>query len=113
VETEDDAEILKDCGIDLMQGNLFGAASLVLPWTRKEYPGFASLDTVDQLAAALEETKVFAQPPPAIAEIVQDVPDNAGMEESLSRLKLAIRALDEGFRNSPTFDREIPLAEAV
>jgi hypothetical protein len=35
------------------------------------------------------------------------------MEEGLSRLKLAIRALDEGFRNSPTFDEEVPLAKAV
>ena len=116
VETEDDAEILKDSGIDLMQGNLFGAASLVLPWTRKEDLGFASLDTVDQLTAALEETKVFTQnlpvaPPTPID--VAEVPDNAGMEEGLSRLKLAIRALDEGFRNSPALDQEIPLAEAV
>jgi hypothetical protein len=44
---------------------------------------------------------------------VAELPDNAGMEEGLSRLKLAIRALDEGFRHSPAFDQEIPLAEAV
>ena len=115
VETQDDAEILKDCGIDLMQGNLFGEASLALPWARKEDPGFASLDTVGQLATVREETKVFTQnravaPPTPID--VAEVPDHAGMEEGLSHLKLAIRALDEGFRKSPALDQEFPLAEA-
>jgi len=116
VETRDDADILKEYGIDLMQGNLFGDASLVLPWKRKEDLGFASLDTIDQLAAALEETKVFTRdfaPPPAHHDVAEEMPDIAGMEEGLSHLKLAIRALDEGFRKSPAFDREVPLAEAV
>ena len=112
METEDDAEILKACGIDLMQGNLFGEASLALPWARKEDLGFASLDTVDQLAAALEETKVFTQIFPQSHKFVQDVPDNAAVEEGLSRLKLAVRALDEGPQFT-AFDEEVPLAEAV
>ena len=33
VETEADAALLRQWGIDLMQGNLFGEASLSLPWT--------------------------------------------------------------------------------
>jgi EAL domain-containing protein (putative c-di-GMP-specific phosphodiesterase class I) len=115
VETEDDAEILQSCGIDLMQGNLFGQASLELPWARKEIPGFVNFDAVGQFGADLEKTKVFAQDvpvtPPTPIEVAE-APDSAVMEEGLSRLKLAIRALDEGFRKSPALDQEFPLAEA-
>ena len=41
------------------------------------------------------------------------MPDSAEMEEGLSRLKLAIKALDEQFRGSPALDQEILLAKAV
>ena len=61
VETPEDAEILKDSNVDLMQGNLFGEVAVGLPWARKEERGFASLETADQLTAAVEETKVFTQ----------------------------------------------------
>ncbi len=40
------------------------------------------------------------------------MPDNAEMEEGLSRLKLAIKALDDQFRKSSVFNHEQPLAEA-
>lgn len=115
VETPEDAEILKDCNIDLMQGNLFGEAAVALPWARKEERGFASLETVDQLTAAVEETRIFIQNPPAAPPTPVDVvemPGNAEMEEGLSRLKQAIQALDEQFRSSPVFNHEQPLAEA-
>ena len=36
VETEADAELLRQWGIDMMQGNLFGEASLNPPWTESE-----------------------------------------------------------------------------
>ena len=41
-----------------------------------------------------------------------DAPDSADMEEGLSRLKLAIKALDDQFRSSPVFSHDLPLAEA-
>ena len=104
VETPEDAEILKDCNIDLMQGKLFGEAVMTLPWARKEEQGFASLETVDQIAAAVEETKIFTQsfaPLEAPPLETADAPGDAEMEEGLSRLKLAIKALDDQFRKSP------------
>ena len=114
VETQDDAEILKDCQVDLMQGNLFGAASITLPWSRKEDRAFTSFDTSDQLVAAPEETKSFT---PDFAaphhEEVLAAPENAEMEEGLSRLKLAIQALDDQFRNSAAANQENLLAQAV
>jgi EAL domain-containing protein (putative c-di-GMP-specific phosphodiesterase class I) len=114
VETEDDAEILKDCNIDLMQGNLFGAASITLPWSRKEDLAFGVLDTPDQLAAALEEIKAVtpdvAAPHP---EEIFAAPESAELEEGLSRLKLAIKALDDQVRNTAANYQENPLAEAV
>ena len=114
VETQDDAEILKDCNIDLMQGNLFGAASITLPWSRKEDLGFGVLDTPDQLAAAMEEIKTIT--PDVVAPHHEEVfaaPEAAEMEEGLSRLKLAIKALDDQVRNSAANYEENPLAEAV
>jgi EAL domain-containing protein (putative c-di-GMP-specific phosphodiesterase class I) len=114
VETSEDAEILKDCNIDLMQGKLFGEAAMTLPWTRKEERGFASANTVEP-TAAVEETKVFIQNPPVAPPTPVDViemPDNAELEEGLSRLKLAIKALDDQFRKSSVFNHEQPLAEA-
>jgi hypothetical protein len=86
-----------------------------LPWARKEERGFTSLETVDQLTAAVEETKVFIQnppvAPPAPNEVVE-IPDSAEMEEGLSRLKLAIKALDDQFRSPSAVEPVQPLAKA-
>ena len=115
VETPEDAEILKDSNVDLMQGNLFGEVATALPWARKEERGFASLETADQLTAAVEETKVFIQNPPVTPPTpidVAEMPDSAEMEEGLSRLKLAIKALDDQFRSPSASDPEQPLAKA-
>ena len=99
VETQEDATILEDCGVDLMQGNLFGEASLTLPWSRKEDRGFA----------VMEEIKTVT---PNIHEEVLTAPESAEMEEGLSRLKLAIKALDDQVKNSAAAYQENPLAEA-
>ena len=106
VETQEDAAILEDCGVDLMQGNLFGEASLTLPWSRKEDRGFAVLETPAQSAAAVAEIKTI------IPEDVLTVAQSTEMEEGLSRLKLAIKALDDQVKNSAAY-QENPLAEAV
>lgn len=107
VETQEDAAILEDCGVDLMQGNLFGEASLTLPWSRKEDRGFAVLETPVQPAAAVTEIKTI------IPEDVLTVAQSTEMEEGLSHLKLAIKALDDQVRNSAAANEENPLAQAV
>ena len=114
VETRDDAEILKDCQVDLMQGNLFGEASITLPWSKKEDRAFTSFDTTGQLVAAVKETKSFTPEFSAPHhEEVLTAPESAEMEEGLSRLKLAIQALDEQFRSSTANYHETELAQAV
>ena len=116
VETPEDAEILKDCKVDLMQGNLFGEAMLSLPWPRKGDMGFADVDQPGHTPVMAKETRVVASetvPPGAPPVDMQDIPGSAEMEDGLSRLKLAIRALDEQFRRTPVFDQDAQLAEAV
>ena len=109
VETPDDAEILRDCHIDFMQGKLFGDVAMTLPWAGKEEQGFTSLDTPGQ-PPAVELATPFTQ---GVASAEMPVtPDSTEMEEGLSRLKLAIKALDDQFRGSPVFNHDLPLAEA-
>jgi len=109
VETPEDAEILRDCHIDFMQGKLFGDVAMTLPWASKEEQGFTSLDTPRQ-PAAVEQATPFTQ---SVAPVEMPVaPESADMEEGLSRLKLAIKALDDQFRGSPAFSHDLPLAEA-
>ncbi len=40
IETREDLEILTNCGVDYLQGNLFGAASLILPWEKSGNSAF-------------------------------------------------------------------------
>jgi diguanylate cyclase (GGDEF)-like protein len=115
VETPEDAEILKDSNVDLMQGNLFGEAAVELPWARTEERGFASAESAGRPTAAVEETRVFIHNPPAAPPApidVAEMPDSAEMEEGLSRLRLAIRALDEQFRSPSAWETGQPLAKA-
>jgi diguanylate cyclase (GGDEF)-like protein len=47
VETEEDAALLREWKVDLMQGNLFGEAKLDPPWAESpDAPGFAAEDAV-------------------------------------------------------------------
>ncbi len=47
VETEEDAALLREWKVDLMQGNLFGEAHLDPPWAESpDAPGFAAEDAV-------------------------------------------------------------------
>lgn len=74
VETEADAARLREWGIDLMQGNLFGAASLTPPWAP---------------APAVEDA------PPAATETV--VAFEGNLESELTKLRRAIHLLDQAF----------------
>ncbi len=102
VENEGDMQILKDCGVDLMQGHLFGAATLELPWEKLEEQAFTE--------EADEPEVIQSEKPPEEQIILQNsgsevfynyVSEDAAfapeMEDGLSRLRLAIRALDEQF----------------
>ena len=111
VENQDDADILKDCGIDLMQGNLFGDVSLILPWSRKEDRGFAVLETPGQLAAVEEIKTITLDAAAPRHEDVLTPNQSAEMEEGLSRLKLAIKALDDQVKNSAAAHEKNPLAQ--
>ena len=112
VEAPEDAEILEECQVDMMQGNLFGKAILTLPWSAGQDPGFMSGENPGQASVVLEEAAVSSQGfAPAID--MAEIPGNAEMEEGLSRLKLAIRALDEHFRNPSAPPQEAVLAQAV
>ncbi len=77
VETDEDAELLREWGADFLQGNLFGAASLDTPWeTHEPEP------RVIPLAAASEP------PQPVRASTGYDLTD----------LRNAIEALDSSFK---------------
>ncbi len=74
VETEADAERLREWGIDLMQGNLFGAANLNPPWS---------------------STPAADEPPIAVAEAAAIYQN--GLENELTKLRRAIHLLDQAF----------------
>ena len=50
VQQPEDAEALRSWGVDYLQGNLFGSASMVIPWAAAETPVFALNDSVFDLA---------------------------------------------------------------
>jgi diguanylate cyclase (GGDEF)-like protein len=93
IETEQDLEILSSCGVDYMQGNLFGAASLELPWAKS---GDATFDS----AGGQDQVKRAALPP--IAEVVAVHPgeeivaaEEESLDERLSRLRDMLKSLDD------------------
>jgi diguanylate cyclase (GGDEF)-like protein len=124
VETEDDLAILKACGVDLMQGHLFGAATLNLPWEKTEELTFPVASNEDIL---LQELDLRTRGPLLMNEdmpmntvvvdedvaelVIEEKSYDADMEEGLSRLRLAIKALDERFLN-PTSQETDNFAKA-
>jgi diguanylate cyclase (GGDEF)-like protein len=115
VEAPEDAEILEECQVDMMQGNLFGKPVLTLPWAPREDLSFTSEENDDDTAVEIADTTFFTRdmtPSPAPAIDMAEIPGNAEMEEGLSRLKLAIRVLDEHFRSPPPAPPEDGLAQA-
>ncbi len=114
VETPEDAEILKDCNVDLMQGNLFGEVAVGLPWARKEERGFTSLETAGPVTAAVEETKVFIQNPSVAPPTPIERGRNAGQRRN-GRRPVAPETGNQGARRPvPQIIgfTEQPLAEA-
>ena len=92
VETAEDAALLKDWGVDLMQGRLFGMADLAPPWPE------AAADTVT--------------PAPAQTTVEAFEKDLQG---ELAKLRHAITLLDHAFaaRSGETMQGEPSLADLV
>lgn len=92
VETAEDAALLKDWGVDLMQGRLFGMAELTPPWPE------AAPDTTSPLPVQA-----------TLAAFERD------LQGELEKLRQAITLLDRAFaeRGSDTLQREPSLADLV
>ena len=84
VETPEDAAFLRQWGADYLQGNLFGKASLDIPWS-------AEAAAAPEKPASQEEPATFAAKGKAQADGDDEEPD-------ISRLRLAIDALNAQFR---------------
>jgi diguanylate cyclase (GGDEF)-like protein len=82
VQTEEDADYLRQWGVDYLQGNLFGSASMALPWM-----------TPEREAEVPEQLPVSAGP--VHAPPLQPNLDRQGLD--LTRLREAIATLDEHF----------------
>ncbi len=92
VETAEDAALLKDWGVDMMQGRLFGMADLAPPWP--------------------ETGAESALPPPAEETVAAF---EQGLEGELAKLRHAITLLDHAFssRTGVTAQAEPSLADLV
>jgi diguanylate cyclase (GGDEF)-like protein len=95
VQTEEDADYLRQWGVDYLQGNHFGSASMALPW---ETPETAPVPTQGEMIAAHEdlppvspliERSLFEEP------LAQLLAAEAG--PGLSRLQAALATLDKTF----------------
>ena len=125
VQSPDDAELLRDWGVDYLQGNLFGAATLELPWTPLQSTGFEAF--APPLAIETESPVELQFQPPASAEVhviaappafaieapaetlavdhLELAPSETTSAEidfeiDLSRLHSAIDALNQGFKGA-------------
>ena len=108
VETPEDAEFLRKWGADYLQGNLFGKASLDIPWATDPIEGHSTEmpqapvpEDEPQIADApiLLENEVRRLPPDILpAEEFLGRPRDESEEPDMSRLRLAIDALNTQFR---------------
>ena len=121
VETTENADHLRVWGVDFLQGNLYGEASLTVPWRKtggsEAFAAAEPLPFVRPAEAAFAADPVLAEeepeptPEPMMASApVTAAPDDraeseeivAGFEDEfegdLSKLRAAIAALDRSFR---------------
>ncbi len=104
VETEEDADILTKCHVDYLQGYLFGAASLKLPWPTAEQPVLTTFVTAPSQSVKLEGPEdalsvSLTQARDQLITTLEISAKDAGDDSSddFSRLRLAIKTLDQHF----------------
>ena len=140
VETEADAALLRQWGVDMMQGRLFGMAQLEAPWqpiadaeafdaakavpfvlpSEMSWPenedGFEADDAITFEMALPEETEAETLPPQAVEEPVAEATVEAfeeSLEGELGKLRQAIAALDAAFKKPPAAMAEPSFADLV
>jgi hypothetical protein len=74
VESEEDAALLRDWGIDLMQGNLFGEAMLQAPWPAAKEAAAAGARSPFVLPSEVEWDKSLAETPVLREEDLASMP---------------------------------------
>ncbi|HUR43305.1 MAG TPA: EAL domain-containing protein, partial [Aestuariivirga sp.] len=90
VENEEDGDLLREWGIDFLQGNIFGEASLKTPWPEMADAGnFAT-------AVSAEPAMLDPSEPVADLDVLQTFEE--GLPGEVSNLRQAIAALDASFR---------------
>jgi diguanylate cyclase (GGDEF)-like protein len=115
VETQEDLEVLKACGVDLLQGHLFGEATLDLPWEKTEVVSFPIPEDGNPAEQPTDfplDIALLHSAPSDLSEKsfeayeLQETPPDPDMGDGLSRLRLAIKALDEQFLDADGFPVE-------
>jgi EAL domain-containing protein (putative c-di-GMP-specific phosphodiesterase class I) len=110
VQTTEDAECLRQWGVDYLQGNLFGPANVEIPWTRRAEPAdLALLIGPDAQPAPVAESVLMPPPPdltgsdPGRAEAYPDAPglDFSKLREALNTLDTSFRGTGERAKNRP------------
>ena len=109
VETEEDAALLRQWGVDLMQGHLFGEAQLDPPWAEAaKVPGFEPGEAVPFILPSEQDWETEALPvkdeadsdladvePAAIAAEPDAAPDMAPMAEVFTLEPLTVSDVEE------------------
>jgi diguanylate cyclase (GGDEF)-like protein len=136
VATEEDAELLRHIGVDYLQGNLLGAATLTAPWNSEHSNNFSigtahsepvtfNTLSIDQIEMPEIETMATAAPStivtetslreePVIAAIeTVEVPAVTSDDDDVARLRETLDLLNAVFRRNPEPAPESELAEAV
>jgi EAL domain-containing protein (putative c-di-GMP-specific phosphodiesterase class I) len=98
VATPEDAEFLHKWGADYLQGNLFGKASLDIPWAPENASVPGTVLSAEEFEAEVERMKATtaSRADHARADRAQD-----DGEPDMSRLRMAIDALNAQFRRTP------------
>ncbi len=101
VETAEDAEFLRKWGVDYLQGNLFGKASLDIPWVldNEAAPEIPRSEEELEPEARPVKASMAASASPAGHPNSRRLQDDG--EPDLSRLRMAIDALNAQFRRKP------------
>jgi diguanylate cyclase (GGDEF)-like protein len=84
VETQEDLEILTKSGVDYLQGNLFGAASLNLPWAKSGDSAFDNFAAASpQIAPVMRPSELVTAPVAAAGQLFEAV------EHAVAHVELA------------------------